>query len=61
LALLLSPFPLIGLLLGGIALAVNWRRPRHWTRTISIVALVVACLATVGLLVLLAIASIFDQ
>ena len=61
LALLLSPFPMVGLLLGAIALAVNWRRPRHWTRTISRVAFAVACLTTIGMLMLLAIASILNQ
>jgi hypothetical protein len=61
LALLLSPLPLIGLLLGGIALAVNWRRPRHWTRTISSVALVLACLTSIALLLLFAIAAILDR
>ena len=44
--ILLLLFPIIGLLLNGVALLVTWRR-RHWTRTVSMVGTALAAVVNV--------------
>ena len=51
--ILLFPFPVIGLLVNGIALLLNWRRPRHWTRTMSWVGTLMAAFINILFLILL--------
>lgn len=60
LGLLFSPAPIIGFVLAGIALAVNWQRPRHWTRVISVVAFIMASIVSLGTGILVLLAALFD-
>jgi len=53
--------PGIGIVLNGIALLLNWRRRRHWTRIISLVGFALSVLALICIGVMLLIAVLMDN
>jgi hypothetical protein len=56
--ILLFFFPIVGLLINGVSLLLNARRPHHWARTLSRIGFVLAALVHLLLFILLLVDAI---